>query len=107
MYQIVFYVPESHLEEVKQAIFEAGAGQYEHYDQCCWQVKGEGQYRPLEGSNPFLGKMNQLEKSIEYKVETICVKEKLNQVIDALIKVHPYEVPAYAVIALDILHQKS
>ena len=53
MYKIEFYTPESHLETVKKAMFEAGAGHLENYDCCCWQTRGIGQFRPLEGSNPY------------------------------------------------------
>lgn len=103
LYQLTFYVPETHLDKVKEAIFVAGAGHYQNYDQCCWQTKGEGQYRPLAGSDPFLGKKDQLEKCVEYKVETICAQEKLDNILKALKDAHPYEEPAYAVIALVVL----
>ena len=56
MYKLCFYVPDSHLEAVKKAVFAIGAGRIGAYDSCCWQVLGQGQYRPLEGSQPFLGK---------------------------------------------------
>ncbi len=55
MYKLCYYVPESHLEVTKQAIFDAGAGRVGNYDCCCWQVRGQGQFRPLPGSQPFIG----------------------------------------------------
>ncbi|MEQ9565781.1 MAG: NGG1p interacting factor NIF3, partial [Pseudomonadales bacterium] len=60
-YKLVAYIPENHLETVKEALFAAGAGTQGAYDQCCWQVRGQGQFRPLEGSNPHLGKQDELE----------------------------------------------
>lgn len=54
MYVMVFYVPQSHLEEVKEAVFSAGAGIMGGYDRCCFQTLGTGQFRPLAGSSPFL-----------------------------------------------------
>lgn len=54
-YKINFYVPESHLEIVKQALFDAGAGRQGDYDQACWQCLGQGQFRPLKGANPSIG----------------------------------------------------
>lgn len=48
MYKITFYVPESHLESVKTALFDQGAGKIGHYDCCAWQAEGIGQYRPLK-----------------------------------------------------------
>jgi len=97
MYKLAFYVPESHLEVVKQAIFAAGAGRYENYEHCCWQTLGQGQFKPMTGSNPFLGQQNQLETLAEYKVETICQEVYLQKVIAALKQSHPYEEPAYEV----------
>ncbi len=97
MYKLSFYVPESHLEPVKSALFAKGAGHYKAYDQCCWQVRGEGQFRPLVNSEPYLGRVNQLEKVVEYKVEMICTDAVIKEVVQTLLSVHPYEEPAYEV----------
>ncbi|WP_394753031.1 NGG1p interacting factor NIF3 [Crenothrix sp.] len=97
MVKLCFYVPETHLESVKTALFAKGAGQYKAYDQCCWQVRGEGQFRPLQHSQPFLGLINQLEKVLEYKVEMVCDEAIVKDVLSALIKAHPYEEPAYEI----------
>ncbi|HHT36358.1 MAG: NGG1p interacting factor NIF3 [Candidatus Wallacebacter cryptica] len=101
MYQLAFYVPVENVEEVKAALFAKGAGRYENYDCCCWQVLGEGQFRPLQGADPHIGKVGQVEKVPEYKVEMICTADIIEEVIAELIKVHPYEEPAYTVIKLD------
>jgi structural toxin protein (hemagglutinin/hemolysin) RtxA len=97
MFQLVFYVPETHLEQVKEALFSKGAGCYNGYNKCCWQTLGVGQFQPLQGSNPFLGSIGSVEKVNEYKVEMICEEHLVNQVIEELIKVHPYEEPAYSI----------
>jgi hypothetical protein len=97
MYKLSFYVPEAQLERVKSALFAKGAGQYKAYDQCCWQTRGEGQFRPLADSKPALGQVNQLEKVIEYKVEMICTATAIKEVVQTLLDVHPYEKPAYEV----------
>ena len=98
LFKIEFYVPDSHLQEVKTAMFEAGAGRVGDYDCCAWQTVGQGQYRPLQGSNPFHGKIGQLEQLEEYKVEMVCAPEFLEAVIIAMKKAHPYEEVAYCVI---------
>ena len=100
LYSLVFYVPEDHCECVKRALFEKGAGRYGKYDSCSWQVKGDGQYRPLKGSDPFLGTEGEVEKVSEYRVEMVCREEFLKDVIEELIKVHPYEEVAYHVWAV-------
>lgn len=97
MYKLCVYIPETHLEDVKQAIFAAGAGRVGDYDHCCWQTRGEGQFRPLEGANPFIGSSNELEKVLEYKVELVCRDDVIKGVVAAMKEAHPYEEPAYDV----------
>ncbi|MCX7098065.1 MAG: NGG1p interacting factor NIF3 [Methylococcales bacterium] len=97
MYKLCFYVPETHLEPIKTALFAAGAGHYQAYDQCCWQVRGVGQFRPLANSQPYIGKPQQLEKVDEYKVEMLCRATVIKAVVQTLLKAHPYEEPAYEV----------
>ena len=95
MFKICFFVPDSHLEQVKEAMFRAGAGRYEHYDCCSWQTSGQGQFRPLTGSDPFLGREGSLETVEEYKVEMICRDEAIDAAVAALRSAHPYEEPAF------------
>ncbi len=97
MYKICFYVPESHLDLVKNALFSAGAGKIGHYDCCAWQVLGEGQFMPLVDSQAYIGAEGELEKIAEYKVEMVCNDEIIHSAIEALKKTHPYEMPAYQV----------
>lgn len=101
MYKIVFYVPESHLQSVKQSIFAAGAGRIGDYDQCCWQVLGQGQFRPRAGAQPFIGKVSTeqdaAEEVREYRVELVCEDSNIKQAIIALKQAHPYEEPAFDV----------
>lgn len=100
MYKLVFYVPESHLDAVKTAVFATGAGRIGDYDSCCWQTRGQGQFRPLAGSDPHLGRQGQLEQVEEYRVELVCRDELIRPALAALHKAHPYEEPAYDVWAL-------
>ena len=97
MYKLVFFVPETHLEAVKAAVFTAGAGRIGNYDSCCWQSLGQGQFKPLSGSNPFLGRQGQLCQVAEYRVEMVCADDCLQAAVAALRKAHPYEEPAFDV----------
>ncbi|UTW45566.1 YqfO family protein [bacterium SCSIO 12696] len=97
MYKLAFFIPESHLEEVKDAVFSAGAGRIGDYDHCCWQVLGQGQFRPQAGSQPFLGKQGTVETVTEYRVEMVCEDHLIGGAVKALISAHPYEEPAYDV----------
>lgn len=99
--KIEFYVPETHLEQVKSAMFEAGAGRVGDYDSCAWQTLGHGQFRPLEGSAPYLGQQGQVEQVAEYKVEMVCESGLVDAVIEAMKAAHPYEEVAYCVIRTD------
>lgn len=101
MYKICFYVPETHLEEVKNALFAKGAGKLGHYRCCAWQCLGEGQFMPQEGSKAFIGEQNRLEKVAEYKVELLCQDELIETVVATLKKAHPYEEPAYDVLRIE------
>lgn len=101
MYQLSFYVPVAHVDSVKQAVFDAGGGRIGNYDSCCWQVAGQGQFRPLPGSNPSVGGVGQLELVDEYKVEMVCDDAAIAAAVAALKKAHPYEEPAYQVLKLE------
>ena len=101
-YLLVVYVPLSDVEKIKKALFDAGAGKYQHYDQCCWQTKGQGQFRPLAGSQPAIGKQNHLEIVEEIKLELICDAQSIQKVIQALREAHPYEEPAFHVLKLTL-----
>jgi hypothetical protein len=100
MYKLGFYVPASHLEEVKAALFAAGAGRIGNYDSCCWQTAGEGQFRPLEGSDPFIGTAGRVERVPEYRVELVLAEDRARPVLAALLDAHPYEEPAWDLVRL-------
>ncbi len=95
MYKLSFYVPESHTETVKEALFAAGAGTIGSYQRCSWQVLGQGQFMPGDDSKPFIGESGSLEQVMEYKVEMVCRPEVVRPVLDALHAAHPYEQPAW------------
>ena len=95
MYKLAFFVPPSHLDTVKQAVFEAGGGRIGDYDSCAWQVLGQGQFRPLDGATPFIGQSGVVESVEEWRVELVVADELIHQVVAALKQSHPYETPAY------------
>lgn len=101
MYKLSFYVPATDVDQVKGALFKLGAGRIGQYDCCSWQVLGEGQFRPLEGSNPFIGIQDKIEKVSEYKVEMVCEDKIISKVVKELIEVHPYEEPAYDIYQIE------
>jgi hypothetical protein len=100
MLKLIYYVPESHLESTKGAIFEAGAGGIGNYEHCAWQVLGTGQFKPVKGANPFIGELDSLEQVPEWRVETIVPEGNAKAVLEALKASHPYEEPAFEFIQL-------
>jgi hypothetical protein len=96
MYKIQVYVPEKYIEVVKAALFEAGAGKVGNYENCSWQTLGQGQFKPIDGSNPAIGSHNKLELIKEYSLEMICDDENIEKTIEAIHSAHPYETPAYS-----------
>ena len=99
MYKLVVYIPEKSLETVKKALFDAGAGQMGNYDRCSWQTKGQGQFRPLEGSSPNIGDTGTLETLTEWRLEVLVMEAVASGVKRALIDSHPYEEPAFEFLA--------
>lgn len=100
MLKLTVYIPETHVEVVKDALFAAGAGRYADYDRCCWQVPGQGQFRPLAGSAPFVGRVGEVERVPEFRVEMLCADEAVDAVTAALRAAHPYEEPAFDFVRL-------
>lgn len=101
MYKLAFFVPPSHVDEVKSAVFAAGAGRIGAYDHCSWQVLGQGQFRPLNGSQPFVGQSGVVESVEEWKVELVVADDLIQQAVLALKQSHPYETPACEVWRLE------
>jgi len=101
MYKICVFVPETAVDQVKQSMFAAGAGKIGDYDSCCWQTLGQGQFRPLEDSTPFIGEQNRIETVAEYRIEMVCADELIKDAVAAMKNSHPYEEPAYDVWKLE------
>ncbi len=93
--KLVFFCPKDEAENVKQAIFEAGAGTIGNYDHCSFNIEGLGTFRAGKGSNPYLGKVGELSQEEELRVETVFPHFKENSILNALLKAHPYEEVAY------------
>lgn len=89
--KLVVFVPVSHADVVREAMGKAGAGKIGNYGYCSFSCKGTGRYLPLKGAKPAIGKVGKLEKVAEERIESVCYKKDLNNVIKAINKVHPYE----------------
>jgi hypothetical protein len=95
MYIFSVYVPQSHKERLKKALFEAGAGRIGNYSECCWESRGFGQFKAGQNASPYLGSIGKLKKTKEHKLEMAVDSAFLQEVYLALKKNHPYEEPAF------------
>ncbi len=98
--KLVVFVPETHVQNASEALFEAGAGHIGNYDRCSFKTSGTGTFRPLEGSDPFQGKQGETEQSPEVRLEVLVSKHRRGTILKALFSAHPYEEVAYDLIPL-------
>ncbi|MBE0661071.1 MAG: Nif3-like dinuclear metal center hexameric protein [Bacteroidales bacterium] len=98
--KIVTFCPTEHAEKVRNAIFEAGAGQIGNYDSCSYNTLGEGSYRANAEANPYAGETDKLHFEKEVKIEAIYPVYLEQLIISSMIKAHPYEEVAYDILLL-------
>ncbi len=98
--KLVTFVPESHAEKVRNALFESGCGNIGNYDSCSYNVGGEGTFRALENTHPFCGEIGNLHREKEVRIETVLPAYKRNDAVKALLLTHPYEEPAFDLYSL-------
>ncbi|HOK38007.1 MAG TPA: Nif3-like dinuclear metal center hexameric protein [Bacteroidales bacterium] len=99
--KLVVFVPESHAEEVRKSIFDAGAGHIGNYDSCSYNVNGLGSFRAGVDANPFVGEIGKIHYEPEIRVETIFPEYLQNKIISAMLSSHPYEEVAYDIYKLE------
>ncbi len=99
--KLVTFVPDEHSDRVRKAIFDAGAGNIGHYDQCSFNLHGTGSFRAGENSNPYKGEKGELHFEKEIRIETIFPQCSESSIVRALLNSHPYEEVAYDIYPLD------
>jgi dinuclear metal center YbgI/SA1388 family protein len=102
--KLVVFAPQSHATKVRQALFDAGAGHIGNYDQCSYNINGEGTFRALDGTNPFVGETGKLHFEAEVRIETIFPKHLISKITQALRESHPYEEIAFDIYPLENAH---
>ena len=98
--KIVVTIPIENVEEVRDAICEAGAGIIGNYTYCSMSTKCIGTFKPNDKANPYIGENNKMEFVEEEKLEVVCDVDNVKDVISKLREVHPYEEPAIDIIPL-------
>lgn len=101
LYKLIVYIPKGHEDKIFKALVAAGAGHIGNYSSCSYRTEGVGTFLPEEGTHPFIGAQGKLEEVEEVKLGTLVPQSILNKVLKALLKVHPYEEPAYDIMPID------
>jgi hypothetical protein len=102
--KLITFCPEEKAEELRKAIFSAGAGHIGNYDECSFNTNGIGTFRAGEGTNPYVGKTGEQHFEKETRIETIFPAFLESKLVSAMIKAHPYEEVAYDIIPLQNVH---
>ena len=99
-YKLEIYIPESHFQQLRGTLQCVDAGHIGNYDCCLSYSRVIGTWRPLAGTHPFIGKENEISQEEELKVEVTVPGDKLDETLQAIKTVHPYEEPVINVIEL-------
>lgn len=100
-FKLAVFVPVDYLDQVRSAVTEAGAGWIGNYSHCTFSSPGKGTFKPLSGTNPFIGNIGEIEQVEEIRLETIVPARLVNKVLQAMLKAHPYEEVAYDLYRLE------
>lgn len=99
--KLVCFVPQSHTQQLKDALFAIGCGKMGNYSHCCYALDGCGSFLPEEGAQPYVGASFQLEVVKEERIEMIFPTMMQKKVIQTIYQNHPYEEPAFDLYKLE------
>lgn len=102
--KLVVFVPKDSTEQVFAAMAASGAGHIGNYDHCAFHLDGEGSFRPLAGTRPYIGSEGSIERVDERRIEMIVPSWRVSGVVNAMKRAHPYEEVAYDVYPLENVH---
>jgi hypothetical protein len=98
--KLVVFVPREALDEIRDALFAAGAGRIGDYSRCSWYAAGTGTFLAGDGTSPTVGERGREERVAELRLETVFPEERQTEVVAALRRAHPYEEPAFDIYPL-------
>ncbi|MES2809767.1 MAG: Nif3-like dinuclear metal center hexameric protein [Bacteroidota bacterium] len=104
--KLVTYVPTNHVDQVRNALFHAGAGNIGNYSECSFNADGKGTFKGNEDSDPYVGEPGQRHTEAETRIETIYPANLESKILMALMLAHPYEEVAYDLYNLTNQHQQ-
>ena len=100
MFKLVVFVPGEAIDAIRDAISEVDAGVIGNYSHCSFQSPGTGTFKPMEGAEPYIGKVGEMESVPEFRLEVLAKEDRLHDAISAMLDAHPYEEVAYDVYPL-------
>jgi hypothetical protein len=98
--KLEIFLPADHLPDLQRALTQVDAGHIGNYDSCLSYSPVTSCWRPLAGTDPYLGEEGRLSTEPELKVEVTCRREQVDETLAAILAVHPYEEPVINVIPL-------
>lgn len=107
LFKLETFVPHAHADAVREALFQAGAGNIGSYDACSFNLEGKGTFRAGAGSNPFVGTQGELHTEAETYIQVIAPRFRERSIVQALYEAHPYEQPAYQLIPMMNVWQEA
>jgi hypothetical protein len=98
--KLIVFVPREALDDVREALFAAGAGRIGDYERCSWYTQGTGTFLGGEGTSPSVGEAGREERVAELRLETVFPVERQDEVVAELRRAHPYEEPVFDIYEL-------
>ncbi len=95
LYKLVVFCPLEAADKVREAVFNAGAGEIGNYSWCSFNSEGFGTFKASEKANPYVGEIGEVHREPEVRIETVVPSYFLNSVIRSMLEAHPYEEVAY------------
>ena len=104
-YQVIIFAPDNEklIYEIIDTACKAGAGIVGKYSHNASIVKAAGQWKSEKGSHPSIGKVGELTRIKEVRIELPCPRNKMREVSAAIRRVHPYEEPDILFIPVEVI----
>ncbi|MDG1451732.1 MAG: Nif3-like dinuclear metal center hexameric protein [Polaribacter sp.] len=103
--KLTTFIPVENAEKLRNALFNAGAGNIGNYDRCSFNIDGEGTYRGSQNSNPTIGKKGENHTENETQISVIYESKNETTILASLQKNHPYEEVSYDLLTIENVHQ--
>ena len=90
-YKIETYLPLEALDNIRDALYKLGLGKVGNYEDCMSWYEINSSWKPIDGANPYIGNVGEIEFAPEYKLEFRCEEDMIESAVKAIKDNHPYE----------------